>query len=267
MVGRSGALRYVRQRSAQVAPTSTTVLLQGETGVGKELVAHALHGLSPRARAPAHQAQLRGAAASLVESELFGHEKGAFTGAVALRKGRFEIADGGTLFLDEIGELPLELQAKLLRVIQDGEFERVGGTATIKTDVRLIAATNRRARRGGRRRAASARTLLPPQRLPDHLPPLRERREDVPLLVQHFVEKHCRKLGSPCSRSRKGRMHDLQAHDWPGNVRELETVIERAVISSAGPALRVSEPTLASARPSEAARRTLERDPRRSARR
>ena len=217
-------LRYVLSKVQQVAPTSSTVLLQGETGVGKELVAHAIHNLSPRRARPLVKLNCAALPPSLVESELFGHEKGAFTGAIAQRKGRFEIADGSTLFLDEIGELPLELQAKLLRVIQDGEFERVGGTTTLKTDVRLVAATNRRLDeevKAGRFREDLWYRL---NVFPITMPPLRQRREDIPQLVQHFVEKHCRKLGRPLLQVSQGTLQDLQAHDWPGNVRELEAV-------------------------------------------
>jgi len=167
--------------------------------------------------------------------------QGAFTGALAQRKGRFEVADGSTLFLDEIGELPLELQAKLLRVIQDGELERVGGTTTLRTDVRLVAATNRRldeeVKAGRFREDLWYRLNI----FPITMPPLRQRREDVPQLVQHFVEKHCRKLGRPVLQISQGTMQDLQAHEWPGNVRELEAVVERAVITSTGPALRIGE--------------------------
>jgi formate hydrogenlyase transcriptional activator len=241
IIGGSDVLRYVLSRVQQVAPTSSTVLLQGETGVGKELVAHALHNLSPRRARPLVKLNCAALPPSLVESELFGHEKGAFTGALAQRKGRFEIADGSTLFLDEIGELPLELQAKLLRVIQDGELERVGGTATLKTDVRLVAATNRRLEdevKAGRFREDLWYRL---NVFPITMPPLRQRPEDVPQLVQHFVEKHCRKLGRPVLQVSQGTMQDLQAHEWPGNVRELEAVVERAVITSTGPALRIGD--------------------------
>ena len=199
IIGRSAVLRQALTRVQQVAPTSSTVLLQGETGVGKELVAHAIHNLSPRRDRPLVKLNCAALPPSLVESELFGHEKGAFTGAVAQRKGRFEVADGSTLFLDEIGELPLELQAKLLRVIQEGEFERVGGTATLKTDVRLVAATNRRLDeevKAGRFREDLWYRL---NVFPVTIPPLRQRREDIPQLVQHFVLKHCRKLGRPAA--------------------------------------------------------------------
>ena len=241
IVGRSDALRYVLAKVQQVAPSTTTVLLQGETGVGKDLVAHALHSLSPRGKRPLVKLNCAALPLSLVESELFGHEKGSFTGATALRKGRFEIADGGTLFLDEVGELPLELQAKLLRVIQDGEFERVGGTATLKVDVRLVAATNRRldeeVKAGRFRQDLWYRLNV----FPITVPPLRQRPEDVPLLVRHFVDKHCRRLGRPTLEVSVATLNDLAAHEWPGNIRELESVVERAVLSSPGPALRVAD--------------------------
>ncbi len=239
-VGRSDVVRYTLSRVQQVAPTSTTVLLLGETGVGKDLLAHALHSLSPRRDRPLVKLNCATLPAGLVESELFGHEKGAFTGAAAQRKGRFELADGTTLFLDEVGELPLELQAKLLRVIQDGEYERVGGTATLKTDVRLVAATNRQLEeevRAGRFREDLWYRL---NVFPITVPPLRQRKQDIPLLVQHFVERHCRRLGRPPLEVSQATLHDLLAHGWSGNVRELENVVERAVITSPGPALRIS---------------------------
>jgi transcriptional regulator with GAF, ATPase, and Fis domain len=177
----------------------------------------------------------------LIESELFGHERGAFTGAHALRKGRFEVADGTTLFLDEIGELPLELQSKLLRAVQDGEFERVGGSTTLRTDVRLLVATNRRLEeevRAGRFREDLWYRL---NVFPITVPPLRQRREDIPLLVYHFVARHCRKLGRPPLELTKGVIKELQAREWPGNVRELESVVERAVISSRGALLELGD--------------------------
>ena len=241
IIGKSDVLRYVLSKVEQVAPTTSTVLLQGETGVGKELVAHAIHNQSPRRARPLVKLNCAALPPSLVESELFGHEKGAFTGAIAQRKGRFEIADGSTLFLDEIGELPLELQAKLLRVIQDGEFERVGGTTTLKTDVRLVAATNRKLDEEVKAARFREDLWYRLNVFPITMPPLRQRLEDIPQLVQHFVEKHCRKLGRPLLQVSQGALRDLQAHDWPGNVRELEAVIERAVITSTGEALRVAD--------------------------
>jgi len=239
IVGRSDALRYVLAKVQQVAPAAATVLLQGETGVGKDLFAHAIHSLSPRRARPLVKLNCAALPPSLVESELFGHEKGAFTGAVEQRKGRFEIADGSTLFLDEVGELPLELQAKLLRVIQDGQFERVGGTATLKVDVRLVAATNRRldeeVKAGRFRQDLWYRLNV----FPITVPPLRQRPEDIPLLTRHFVEKHCRRMGRAPLEVSLATLNDLQAQEWPGNVRELESVVERAVITSSGPVLRL----------------------------
>jgi formate hydrogenlyase transcriptional activator len=241
IVGRSDALRYVLAKVQQVAPGTTTVLLQGETGVGKELFAHALHSLSPRRARPLVKLNCAALPPTLVESELFGHEKGAFTGAIAQRKGRFEIADGSTLLLDEVGELPLELQSKLLRVIQDGEFERVGGTTTIKVDVRLIAATNRRlddeVKAGRFRQDLWYRLNV----FPITVPPLRRRAEDIPLLARHLVEKHCRRLGRPVLELSVATLDELKGGEWLGNVRELESVIERAVIASPGPALRLAD--------------------------
>ena len=197
LLATSDVMRYVVSKVQQVAPTSSTVLLQGETGVGKGLVAQAIHDASPRRARPLVTLNCAALPPSLIESELFGHEKGAFTGAQTQRRGRFEIADHSTLFLDEIGELPLDLQGKLLRAVQDGEFERVGGNVTLKTDVRLIAATNRKLDdevRAGRFRADLWYRL---NVFPITVPPLRQRPEDIPLLVNHFVEKHCRKLAKP----------------------------------------------------------------------
>ncbi len=239
VLGSSNPMRYVFSRAQQVAVTSSTVLLLGETGVGKDVIARAIHRLSPRHGRPLVTLNCAALPPSLIESELFGHERGAFTGATGLRKGRFEVADGGTLFLDEIGELPIELQAKLLRVIQDGEFERVGGSATLKADIRLIAATNRHLDeevKAGRFRSDLWYRL---NVFPITVPPLRQRREDIPLLVRHFVEKHCRKTGKPPLEVSRATMQDLQQQDWPGNVRELESVVERAVITSLGPLLRL----------------------------
>ena len=241
LLATSDVMRYVVSKVQQVAPTPSTVLLQGETGVGKGLVAQAIHDASPRRARPLVTLNCAALPPSLIESELFGHEKGAFTGAHTQRRGRFEIADHSTLFLDEIGELPLDLQAKLLRTVQDGEFERVGGNVTLKTHVRLIAATNRRLDdevRAGRFRADLWYRL---NVFPITVPPLRQRPEDIPLLVNHFVEKHCRNLAKPALQVSKATMKILQARDWPGNVRELENVVERAVISSRGGMLEIGE--------------------------
>ncbi|MBC7447763.1 MAG: sigma 54-interacting transcriptional regulator [Hymenobacteraceae bacterium] len=240
IIGSAPVLRAVLRRVEQVAAQDTTVLIQGETGTGKELIARALHHRSPRARRPLIKLNCATLPAQLIESELFGHEKGAFTGAVERRIGKFELADGGTLFLDEIGELPLDLQAKLLRVLQEKEIERVGGKREIKVDVRVIAATNRVLEvevAAGRFRQDLYYRLTA---FPLVLPPLRERPEDVPLLVTHLQEKLARRMGKP----RRGiRPHDLaalQAWRWPGNIRELEHAVEQAVILSEGPNLDFS---------------------------
>ena len=234
IIGNSGPMRQVYEQIAQIACTSTTVLIQGETGTGKELVAQALHINSPRADKPFIKVNCGVLAESLVEAELFGYERGAFTGALERRTGRFELANGGTLLLDEIGELSLTLQAKLLRIIQTREFERVGGTATIKTDVRIIAATNRNLEqevKAGRFRADLYYRL---NIFPITIPALRERREDVSTLAEHFLQKHAgepRRIATPA-------MELLTGYDWPGNVRELENTIERAVVIADGQAIQ-----------------------------
>jgi DNA-binding NtrC family response regulator len=241
MVGESPALARVRQQIAQVGPTDSSVLLLGETGTGKELVARAIHAASSRSARPLVSVNCAALPRELVESELFGHEKGAFTGAAAQRRGRFELAEGGTLFLDEVGELPSEAQAKLLRALQEREFERVGGTRTIRADARLIAATNRDLQ--SRVSAGSFRADLY-YRLnvfPIELPPLRERREDIPPLVQHLAERAARRLGRELEAVAPSFIERAKAHDWPGNVRELENVIERALIMSGGALLDGSD--------------------------
>ena len=250
LLGASDPMRYVISKVQQVAPTQSTVLLLGETGVGKSVTARAIHDNSSRRARPLVTLNCAALPASLVESELFGHERGAFTGAHAQRRGRFEIADGSTLFLDEIGDLPLDLQGKLLRAIQDGEFERVGGNVTLRTDVRLIAATNRRldedVQQGRFRQDLWYRLSV----FPITVPPLRQRREDIPPLVRHFVEKHCRKLGRPTLQVSRAAMKSLQSQDWPGNIRELENVVERAVISTRGEMIDlIEEPASAERRP------------------
>ncbi len=239
IVGQSRAIRQVLALVAQVAPTDAAVLLLGETGTGKELLARALHQRSPRSGRAFVRVNCAAIPATLIESELFGHEKGAFTGAVATRAGRFEAAHGGTLFLDEIGELGIDVQAKLLRVLQDGTFERVGSTRTIRADVRIVAATNRdldRAMADGRFREDLYYRL---NVFPIQLPPLRERREDVPLLVWSIINRRQGELGRHIDEVPGRVMRALESYDWPGNVRELENVIERALILSTGPALHV----------------------------
>jgi len=224
----------VLQKIKQVAPTDATVLIEGETGVGKELVARALHEDSQRARYPFVRVNCAALAPTLIESELFGHEKGAFTGADRLRKGRFELAEGGTLFLDEIGELSLELQSKLLRVLQGGEYERVGGSDTRKANVRIVAATNRQLQREIAARRFREDLFYRLQIYPISIPPLRERREDIPLLVEHFARRLTGKHGKTIDEIPGHVMRRLADWDWPGNVRELENVIERAVIITRG---------------------------------
>jgi len=237
LVGDSGALRRVREQIAQVAATDSTVLIEGETGTGKELVARAIHEASARRERPLVKVNCAALPRELVESELFGHEKGAFTGALSQRRGRFELAEGGTLFLDEIGELSLEAQAKLLRVLQEREFERVGGSRALRADVRVIAATNRDLQaetRGGRFRADLYYRL---NVFPIAVPPLRERRDDIPRLLQHFAARAARKLGKYTDGVSPAFVERARAYDWPGNIRELENLVERATIVSNGGAL------------------------------
>ena len=230
IVAESDAMRYVVVKVHQVAPTASTVLLQGETGVGKSLIAAAIHELSDRSRRPLVTLNCAALPPNLIESELFGHERGAFTGAHSRRLGRFEVADGGTLFLDEVGDLPLELQGKLLRAVQDGEFERVGSNVTLKTNVRLIAATNRRLENDVAAGRFRQDLLYRLNVFPITIPPLRQRREDIPALVAHLLVSRCRALGMPAPTVSKAAMNALQARAWPGNVRELENVIERGLI-------------------------------------
>ena len=248
IIGHSPALGRVLEQVNLVAGTSSTVLITGETGTGKELVARAIHPRSGRGKGLFVAVNCAALPETLVESELFGHEKGAFTGALARRIGRFEQADGGTLFLDEIGELPLETQAKLLRVLQSGEFERVGGERPQKTDVRVIAASNRdleQAVREGRFRSDLYHRLAI---FPIHLPPLRERREDIPLLAAYLLTRKAHRLGRKIERLPSEVVDRLLSYDWPGNVRELENVIERAIILSPGTSLRLDAIQLGSIR-------------------
>jgi transcriptional regulator with GAF, ATPase, and Fis domain len=236
-----------------VAPTDVAVLLLGETGTGKELLARALHERSPRSARPFLRVNCAAIPASLIESELFGHEKGAFTGALAARAGRFEAARGGSLFLDEIGELGIDVQAKLLRVLQDGTFERVGSSRTMRSDVRIIAATNRdleRAMAEGRFREDLYYRL---NVFPIRLPPLRDRREDIPLLVWSIISRRQRALGRRITDVPKRAMQALTAYDWPGNVRELENVVERALVLSHGSTLQLEDPGGGGAWPAAAA--------------
>ena len=239
IIGNSEALRRVLRQAEQVAPLNTTVSLFGETGTGKELLAHAIHKLSPRCNHALVKLNCAALPGTLIESELFGHEKGAFTGADARRSGRFEIANGGTIFLDEVGELALDLQAKLLRVLEEGEFERVGGSRTIKVDVRVIAATNRNLEEAVRKGIFRSDLYYRLSIFPITLPPLRERKEDIPILVNHLVKQLSQKLGKTIDAIPQDTMAKLRNYPWPGNVRELRNVIERAVIITQGSKLRL----------------------------
>lgn len=258
IVGQSDAIKYVLFKVTQVAPTNTTVLITGETGTGKELVARAIHGASSRKDRPLIKVNCGALAPSLIESELFGHEKGAFTGAGSRKLGRFEVANGGTIFLDEIGELPLELQVKLLRVIQENEFERLGGTKTIKTDIRIIAATNRNLKleveHGKFREDLWYRLNV----YPITVPPLRQRKEDIPLLVEHFVRGYAKKFGKTITSVSPRALQTFQAHSWPGNVRELANAIERAIIHAKGTVLHAVDRFEAPAEEPPFAAKTLE---------
>ncbi|HUR95154.1 MAG TPA: sigma 54-interacting transcriptional regulator [Gemmatimonadales bacterium] len=241
IVGDSRALRALLQEIRQVAITDSTVLLLGETGTGKELIARAIHQLSPRRERPLIKVNCGAIAPGLVESELFGHERGAFTGALQRRIGRFELANNGTLFLDEIGELPPESQTRLLRVLQEQEFERVGGNHPIRVDVRLIAATNRDLEAevaAGRFRPDLFYRL---NVFPARVPPLRERKDDIPTLVNHFVAHQRRRLGKSIEGVSREGMERLRRYSWPGNIRELQNVIERACVLAGGPVLSVPD--------------------------
>ena len=241
LVGESSAIRQVYQVVEKVADTPSTVLITGESGTGKELVARALHDYSSRSGGPFIKINCAAIPKTLMESELFGYEKGAFTGAVGSKPGRFELAHGGSLFLDEIGEIPVEMQVKLLRVLQESEFERVGGIKTIKVDVRLITATNRdlaaEIAGGGFRDDLYYRLNV----VPIHLPPLRERREDIPLLVDHFITRFNERLKKQITGAEPQAIDALVSHGWPGNIRELENVIERTLLFSEGPLIRMAD--------------------------
>src|SRR5438128_290988 len=232
VIGNSPALEEVLEQVERVAPTDSTVLIQGETGTGKELIAHAIHNISSRCGRPFVRLNCAAIPLDLLESELFGHEKGAFTGAIAQKIGRFELADKGTLFLDEVGDIPPALQPKLLRVLQEQEFERLGSTRTHQVDVRLVAATNRNlmemANRGDFRTDLYYRLNV----FPVMLPPLRERSEDIPALVAHFVEIYGRRMSREIEHIPPTTMSALTSYHWPGNIRELQNLIERAVILS-----------------------------------
>ena len=234
IISKSAVLQKVLRELEQVAATDSTVLITGETGTGKELLARAIHSISNRRDRPLVKVNCAALPANLIESELFGHEKGAFTGAMTRRLGRFELAHSGTIFLDEIGDLPRELQAKLLRVLQEGEFERVGGSQTLTVDVRVIAATNRDLEKGVSNESFREDLYYRLNVFPVKSPPLRDRKEDIPLLVHHFTRKFSAKMGKSIVTIPQRVMETLQAYHWPGNVRELENMIERAVILSNG---------------------------------
>jgi formate hydrogenlyase transcriptional activator len=239
IIGSSPSLRKALKRVETVAPTDSTVLIYGETGTGKELIARAIHDLSPRRAKPFVKLNCAAIPTGLLESELFGHEKGAFTGAIAQRIGRFEVADGGTIFLDEIGEVPLELQTKLLRVLQEREFERLGSSRTIRTDARLIAATNRDLDAMVSEQKFRSDLFFRLDVFPVHVPALREREGDIPLLVRHFTQQFSTRMKKAVETIPSAAMDALCRYHWPGNIRELQNVIERAVIISTGSALSV----------------------------
>ncbi len=241
IIGSSNALKYVLFKIEQIASTDTTVLVLGETGTGKELIARAIHKNSRRKKRPLIKVNCAALPSDLIESELFGHERGAFTGAHARRIGRFEVADRATIFLDEIGELPPEIQVKLLRVLQDGEFERVGSSRTIKVDVRIIAATNRDLEQDVRNDVFRKDLWYRLNVFPITAPPLRDRLEDIPQLAAFFMNRFARKQGKTITTVPARIMEHLQQYSWPGNIRELENVIERAVINSAGPKLLLAD--------------------------
>jgi two-component system response regulator HydG len=232
IVGTSQGMRSVLSAVEKVASSDSSVLIYGESGTGKELVARAVHYQSTRREGPFVKVNCGALPHELFESELFGHEKGAFTGAVRQKKGKFELAEGGTIFLDEIGDVPLDAQVKLLRVLQERQFDRVGGEQTLEANVRVVAATNRALRDMMVEGAFREDLFYRLEVIPLHLPPLRERREDVPLLVEHFMQKKCEEMNIPPKRLREEALQALSAYPWPGNVRELENVIERTIVLS-----------------------------------
>jgi len=243
IIGNSPALESVLEQVEQVAPTDSTVLIQGETGTGKELIARAIHNLSVRCGRPFIKLNCAAIPFDLLESELFGHERGAFTGAIAQKIGRFELADKGTLFLDEVGDIPPGLQPKLLRVLQEQEFERLGSARTHQVDVRLVAATNRNLVDMVKRNEFRSDLYYRLNVFPIPLPPLRERREDIPALVEHFVEIYARRMNKQIEQILPETMSTLITYQWPGNIRELQNFIERSVILTSG---NVLQPPLAS---------------------
>ena len=251
IIGKSSALESVLDQVEQVAPTDSTVLIQGETGTGKELIARAVHDSSSRFARPFIKLNCAAIPFDLLESELFGHERGAFTGAIAQKVGRFELADKGTLFLDEVGDIPPGLQPKLLRVLQEQEFERLGSTRTHRVDVRLVAATNRNLAEMVKRNEFRSDLYYRLNVFPISLPPLRERREDIPALVTHFVELYGRRMGKQIEHIPPDTMSKLIAYQWPGNIRELQNFIERSVIVTSGDVLQPPLTSLNSATAAE----------------
>jgi formate hydrogenlyase transcriptional activator len=245
MIGESPAFQAVLRSLRVVAPTDATVLIEGETGTGKELVARAIHDLSGRSQRSFIKVNCAAIPATLLESELFGHEKGSFTGAFAQKIGRFELAHQGTLFLDEIGEIPLELQSKLLRAIQEQEFERLGGNRTVRVDTRFIAATNRNLKEMVRQEKFRSDLYYRLHVFPLTVPPLRERHGDIPLLIRYFTQKYSKRLNRPIESIPSADMERLSNYEWPGNIRELQNVIERSVILSPGPVLQIALPEVA----------------------
>ncbi|HZC80215.1 MAG TPA: sigma 54-interacting transcriptional regulator, partial [Nitrospiraceae bacterium] len=241
IIGESQSIKAVLRHIEQVAPTDSTVLILGDTGTGKELIARAIHHLSSRKDRPLVRVNCGAIPANLVESELFGHEKGSFTGALQRRIGRFELADGGTIFLDEVGELPMDAQVKLLRVLQEREFERVGSGHSIKVDVRVIAATNRDLRTAVKAGSFRADLLYRLNVFPIEVPSLSVRATDIPLLVEHFLRKFSKKLGKQIGGLSNSTMDRLTKYGWPGNIRELENVIERATILAKGTMLQIDD--------------------------
>ena len=250
IIGSSPALEAVLEQAEQVAPTDSTVLIQGETGTGKELIARAIHNLSSRCGRPFVKLNCAAIPFDLLESELFGHEKGAFTGAIAQKIGRFEMADKGTLFLDEVGDIPPGLQPKLLRVLQEQEFERLGSTRTHQVDVRLVAATNRDLATMVKQNEFRSDLYYRLNVFPIPLPPLRTRREDIPALIEHFVEMYARRMGKQIDQIPPETMSELTLYPWPGNIRELQNFMERSVIVTSGSVL---QPPLSSLRATAAA--------------
>jgi formate hydrogenlyase transcriptional activator len=242
LIGSSSGLRQVLDAVRMVAATDSTVLIQGETGTGKELVAKAIHQESSRKRGPYIKVNCAAMPAGLLENEIFGHERGAFTGALTQTTGRFQLADTGTLFLDEIGDLPLELQPKLLRALQEQEFERIGSTRTVRVDVRIVAASNQDLSQMVRDRRFRADLFYRLNVFPIVIPSLRSRCDDIPLLAHYFVRKFARRMNKEVRRIPEDAMDILRHYAWPGNIRELQNVIERAMIMSSGPDLRLSSP-------------------------